>query len=374
MRIPLTLSFYIGRHFLLTILATILVMLVIVELIELLELVRRTADSVRPITLGLLLEMTLLKLPTTAEKIYPFAVMIGGMITLSRLTRSSELVVARAAGVSVWQFLLPGVAMVMLLGTLIVAVLNPIAASTIGLYDRLEAKYITGKASVLTVSPSGLWMRQSDTESIPFRNTTANEYIIHAVRMDQTTYTLETVMVLLFDAAHRFVGRIDAPSAQLMTGEWRMHDAVLSTNQGQPTRLSEFRMPTSLTISHIQDSFSAPETFSFWQLPAFIAVLETAGFSALKHRLHFHSLMALPLLLSGMVLLAAVFSLRPPRRGRTGISMVIGLASGFVLYFMTNIIYALGSAGDLPIALAAWAPSLIVAMVAGASLLHLEDG
>lgn len=374
MRIPLTLSYYIGRHFLLTILATILVMLVIVELIELLELVRRTADSVRPITLGLLLEMTLLKLPTTAEKIYPFAVMIGGMITLSRLTRSSELVVARAAGVSVWQFLLPGVAMVMLLGTLIVAVINPIAASTIGLYDRLEAKYITGKASVLSVSPSGLWMRQSDTDPIAFRNTTANEYIIHAVRMDQTSYTLETVMILLFDSAHRFVGRIDAPSAQLMTGEWRMRDAVLSTNQGQPTKLSEFRMPTSLTISHIQDSFSAPETFSFWQLPAFIAVLETAGFSAIKHRLHFHSLMALPLLLSGMVLLAAVFSLRPPRRGRTGISMVIGLAAGFVLYFMTNIIYALGSAGDLPIALAAWAPSLIVAMVAGASLLHLEDG
>lgn len=374
MRIPLTLSFYIGRHFLLTILATILVMLVIVELIELLELVRRTADSVRPITLGLLLEMTLLKLPTTAEKIYPFAVMIGGMITLSRLTRSSELVVARAAGVSVWQFLLPGVAMVMLLGMLIVAVINPIAASTIGLYDRLEAKYITGKASVLSVSPSGLWMRQSDTDPIAFRNTTANEYIIHAVRMDQSNYTLETVMILLFDSAHRFVGRIDAPSAQLMTGEWRMRDAVLSTNQGQPSKLSEFRMPTSLTINHIQDSFSAPETFSFWQLPAFIAVLETAGFSALKHRLHFHSLMALPLLLAGMVLLAAVFSLRPPRRGRTGISMVIGLAAGFVLYFMTNIIYALGSAGDLPIALAAWAPSLIVAMVAGASLLHLEDG
>jgi lipopolysaccharide export system permease protein len=374
MRIPMTLSFYIGRHFLLTILATILVMLVIVELIELLELVRRTADSVRPITLGLLLQMTLLKLPTTAEKIYPFAVMIGGMITLSRLTRSSELVVARAAGVSVWQFLLPGVAMVMLLGLLIVAVINPIAASTIGIYDRLEAKYITGKASVLSVSPSGLWMRQSDTDPIAFRNTTANEYIIHAVRMDQTSYTLETVMILLFDATHRFVGRIDAPSAQLMTGEWRISDAMLSTNQGLPTKLSEFRMPTSLTISHIQDSFSAPETFSFWQLPAFIAVLETAGFSALKHRLHFHSLMALPLLLSGMVLLAAVFSLRPPRRGRTGISMVIGLAAGFVLYFMTNIIYALGSAGDLPIALAAWAPSLIVAMVAGASLLHLEDG
>ncbi len=153
-----------------------------------------------------------------------------------------------------------------------------------------------------------------------------------------------------------------------------MTNAALSTVQGLPTLLPEFRMPTQLTLDQIQDSFSAPATFSFWQLPGFISVLEKAGFSALKHRLHFHSLMAMPLLLGGMLLLAAVFALRPPRRGRTGIMIVIGLVAGFMLYFMTNIIYALGAAGDLPIVLAAWAPSLIVVMTAGAVLLHLEDG
>lgn len=374
MRLLLTLSLYIGRRFLLTVLATIAVMLVIVGLMELLELVRRAGDATHGISFATLFQMTLLKLPTTAEKIYPFAFMIGSMITLARLTRSSELVVARAAGVSVWQFLLPGVAMALVLGALIVAVMNPVAAYTITRFDRMEGKYITGKASVFSVSPSGLWMRQSGSEAIHFQQAEAYEYIIHAVRMDQSNYTLESVMILLFDAAHRFVGRIDAPRARLLKGEWRVTEAALSTPQAPPTHVPEFRMPTQLTLSQIQDSFSAPETFSFWQLPAFIAVLEKAGFSALQHRLHFHSLMATPPLLAGMLLLAAVFALRPPRRGRTGMMIVIGLASGFMLYFMTNIIYALGASGDLPIVLAAWAPSLIVLMVASAALLHLEDG
>ncbi|MDX2095083.1 MAG: LPS export ABC transporter permease LptG [Alphaproteobacteria bacterium] len=374
MRLLLTLSLYIGRRFLLTVLATIAVMLVIVGLMELLELVRRAGDATHGISFATLFQMTLLKLPTTAEKIYPFAFMIGSMITLARLTRSSELVVARAAGVSVWQFLLPGVAMALALGALIVAVMNPVAAYTITRFDRMEGKYITGKASVFSVSPSGLWMRQSGSEAIHFQQAVAYEYIIHAVRMDQSNYTLESVMILLFDAAHRFVGRIDAPRARLLKGEWRVTEAALSTPQAPPTHVPEFRMPTQLTLSQIQDSFSAPETFSFWQLPAFIAVLEKAGFSALQHRLHFHSLMATPPLLAGMLLLAAVFALRPPRRGRTGMMIVIGLASGFMLYFMTNIIYALGASGDLPIVLAAWAPSLIVLMVASAALLHLEDG
>jgi len=94
----------------------------------------------------------------------------------------------------------------------------------------------------------------------------------------------------------------------------------------------------------------------------------------LRHRLHYYSLMAMPALFAGMLLLAAVFTLRQPRRGRTGMLVVAGVASGFLFYFVTNLIYAMGGAGTLPVVLAAWAPSLIVLMVASAALLHLEDG
>ena len=131
MRVPLTISLYMGRHFLLAILATVGVMLTIVGLMELLELVRRAADGARAVPFFMLLQMMLLKLPTTAEKIYPFAVMIGAMIALSRLTRNSELVVTRAAGVSVWQFLFPGVVVALVLGVFFVTLVNPVAALTI---------------------------------------------------------------------------------------------------------------------------------------------------------------------------------------------------------------------------------------------------
>ena len=55
----------------------------------------------------LLLEMAALKLPHMAQEIMPFAILFGTMMAFWRLTRSNELVVARAAGVSVWQFLTP---------------------------------------------------------------------------------------------------------------------------------------------------------------------------------------------------------------------------------------------------------------------------
>jgi lipopolysaccharide export system permease protein len=374
MRLPFTLSFYIGRQFLMAILATLLAMMIIIGLIELLELVRRVSNAPRAVPFSIVLQLVVLKLPTSAERIYPFVFMVGSMVALGRLNRNSELVVTRAAGVSVWQFLLPGIFVALALGSVFTTIVNPIAASTIARFDRLEGKYISGQSSLLSVLPSGLWLRQVGEKNIAIEGITAEEYIIHATRIDQATLALETVTIFLFDTDKRFVGRIDTPRATLARGYWSIDAGMISTPTLLPKAVSNYQMPTQLTLSQIQDSFSAPETFSVWQLPAFVAVLEKAGFSALQHKLHFHSLLALPTLLAGMVMLAAVFSLRQPRRGRTGVVVVIGMVSGFLIYFMTNIIYAFGASGGLPIVLAAWAPSLIVLMAASAALLHLEDG
>jgi len=374
MRMPLILSLYIGRQFVISVLAVLGIMLMIISLIELLELIRRAADATRAVPFLVVLEMTFLKLPSTAEKIYPFGFLIGGMVTLSRLTRTNELVVARSAGVSVWQFLMPGVITSLLMGMLFVGIMNPIAAATISRYERIEGKYINNQPSTLSISPSGMWLRQVGESGIRFQDAVADEYILHALRMDQGNLTLEHVIIFLFRKDHGFVGRIDADKAVLSPGKWVVHNALLSRQGKVPVHVAEYVMPTQLTLTQIEDSFSAPETFSFWALPGFIQVLEKAGFSALRHRLHFYSLMAMPVLFAGMLMLAAVFSLRQTRRGRTGMMVVAGIATGFVLYFLTNLIYAMGGAGTLPIALAAWAPSLIVVMIASAALLHLEDG
>jgi len=373
MRLPMILSWYIGRQFILSVLCVLLIMLLIIGMVEMIEQLRRAADAPRPVPFLIVLELMLLRLPATAEKVYPFTFLIGGMVTLSRLTRTSELVVARAAGVSVWQFLMPGIFAALVMGVMFVGIMNPIAAATTARFDRVEAKYITGSVSVFSISPSGLWLRQVDEDGIYFKDQTADEYIIHALRMDQRMLTMDHVIVFL-SYHNKFIGRIDAEKAELKPGKWVISNAILSQQGSVPETVAHFEMPTQLTITQIQDSFSAPETFSFWELPGFIEVLEKAGFSALRHKLHYYSLMAMPALFAGMVVMAAVFTLRQPRRGRTGMLVVAGMVTGFIFYFITNLIYAMGASGSLPVLLAAWAPSLIVLMIANAALLHMEDG
>lgn len=368
MRLPLTFSRYVGWQFLQTVLYAALVMTAIGMLIDTVELIRRTGERSN-VPIGIIIEMALLKMPFLMERIMPFAVLLGSLLALSRLTRSQELVVARAAGVSVWQFLSPALIVAVALGLFVMAVFNPLSAVLLLKSEKVENKYMSGKANLMSVSPSGLWVRQ-----IEERQGDVGEHIIHALRISQADMTFSRVTVLGFDQKGRFRERLDADKAVLEPGALRMK-GVIRSRPGQPMQhVEEYAMPTSLEMAQIQDSFASPETIPFWKLPSFIHVLEDAGFSALRHKLYWHRLLSSPLLYMGAVLIAAMFSLRLPRLGRVGLLMAGGIAIGFFMHFFTNIIQTLGIAGTLPVALSAWAPAAIIAMIGAGTLLHLEDG
>ncbi len=364
MRLSWTLNAYLGRRFLSGVLYAGLGLLGLVLLFELVELLRRTAGR-DEVGFGIVLALVFLDLPALAQKIIPFAALFGGMFTFAQLTRHHELVVARAAGVSVWQFLLPASIIALLLGLFVVTVFNPLSSVAASRHDQLEAKYLLGRPSLLALSQGGLWLRQADAEG---------QSVIHAQSVSQQGLELNRVIIFLYEDNDRFVGRIDARSAALEIGAWHLRDAFLSSPE-QPGRfVAEYAVPTSLTLEQIQDSFASPNTLSFWALPRFIALLQNAGFAALRHRLHWYSLMSVPLLLVAMVLVAATFSLRLTRSGGTGLLVAGGILAGFVLFFMTDLALALGLSGKIPPLLAAWTPAGVSALLGLALLFHLEDG
>ena len=103
-------------------------------------------------------------------------------------------------------------------------------------------------------------------------------------------------------------------------------------------------------------------------------MLEDSGFSAVRHRLQFHSLLALPMLAVAMALLSAGFSMREARKGGVAQMLGAGVAAGFALFLLDRVTGEFGETGTLPVVLAAWAPATAGLMCALALLLHLEDG
>lgn len=360
-----TLFRYIARQFFLWFFGVFLTMMFIVFLLDYVELIRR-AGTKADATLFVLLKLAILKEPYMAQQILPFAVLFGTMMVFWRLTRSHELVVARASGISAWQFVAPPLAGAFLVGVLSVTLFNPIASVMQASYETLENRVLHGGSPQFTLSASGLWLRQSDNAG--------NPSIVHADRFVLPKRALHDVMFLFLANDTRLERRIDAQQALLGSGSWTVTDGTEWSPNQQPRPFTSLEIPTNLTAAKIQDSFAAPETMSFWELPGFIRLLEASGFSSQRHQLYFDTLLARPLLLAAMVLIAASFSLRMHRAGGATMMIAVGIASGFLLYFLSDIVFALGLSSTIPTMLAAWTPAGVSWLVGVSLLLHLEDG
>lgn len=360
-----TLFGYIARQFFAWCSGVFMAMMSIVFMLDYIELIRRAGT--RPdATLLTLLEMAALKEPYMAQQILPFAILFGTMMTFWRLTRSHELVVARAAGISAWQFLAPPLASAFVVGVLVVTVFNPIAAATQASYEQLDARILHGGDDQLALSHAGLWLRQSDDHG--------DHAILHAAGFLVKQGALQNVMILFIANDTKLVKRIDAKEAILKNGAWQVTDG-LEWQPDQPLKpFKSVEIPTNLTLRKIQDSFASPETMSFWELPAYIRLLDESGFPSQRHRLYFDALLARPFLYAATVLIAASFSLRMQRRGGATLMIAAGVASGFALYFLSDVVFALGLSSTIPIVLAAWTPAGVTWLLGTSLLLHLEDG
>ena len=200
--------------------------------------------------------------------------------------------------------------------------------------------------------------------------------MIHAQHLNPTDMTADGVTLYFFRDGDHMLRRIDGKSAVLVDGHWTVTDAWEWRPERKPEsqHLDEITVATNLTPRKIEDSFATPDTMSFWALPGFIDLLEKSGFSAQRHKLYLYSLLARPFLLCAMVLIAAIFSLRMQRRGGTTTMVIGGVAAGFLLYFLTDVVFALGLSSTIPVALAAWTPFGISTLLGVTLLLHLEDG
>lgn len=363
-RIPKTLSRYLVKTFTINMFGMAAALLGLIYLLDMVELLRRAAKF-QDVPLSLVVQMGFLKLPEIGQTIFPFIILFSALFTFWQLSRRQELVVLRSAGVSVWQFLAPIAGVAAVAGLIIAFIVNPLGAIFYGKYRALENNYLDSDHSAVALFDEGLWLRQE----------TGNGYaMLHADKVEMPSWKLQDVMTIFFDKNDIFTTRIDADAAQLKNGEWVFQNAVENATNEKPKRTQRLVLPTKLTTQEIEDSFSTPETMGFWKLPSFIATLDKTGFDSTRLRIHFQNLLAQPFLFMSMVLLAAAVAMRPQRQGGTFLFIIGGVVIGFVMFFLSSFVQAMGASHQIPVFLAAWSPALLGSLLGIATLLTLEDG
>ncbi len=359
-----TLARYFGLRFLGSALLVFAGFFVLIALIDYIELMRR-ANDLPNVSATLVAKTSLYRVPQVNERILPFCVLIAAMSCYLNLSRRLELVVARAAGMSAWQFVSPALIVAFVLGIFFTTVYNPISAVLQEHSNRYEGELFGQNPTALRGNGGTFWLAQKNSDG---------QAIINAKSSTGQGAALDGVSVFTFDDAGHFKQRIEARAAVLEPGTWRLLDARVHELSVLPVDLAEYRLKTNLTAEQVRESFATPETVPFWELPTYINIAEHAGLGAAGYRLQFQKLLARPFLLSAMVFLAAAVSLRFFRFGGVQKMILSGVAAGFLLYVLSKVTEDLSNAELMHPVSAAWLPVLVAGLTGCIALLYQEDG
>ena len=357
------LSVYIAVTFLRWIVGFFILGTAIIFLADAVELTRRTVDRETYDT-GTVVLASFFKTPSLTEEFLPFAVLFGAIAAFLALNRRLELTVMRGAGVSAWQFIAPAVLVVVLLGILVTTLYNPISAAGRERSDELVAQ-VFGKEAMTLTGGSSIWFRQDGADG---------PSIVHATAASSDGLTLFQVEIHQFDGNEQFAGRLEADRATLGDGVWRLLGVNRYDADGNRTGELIVDVPTALSPAEVRDAVARPDAISFWNLPAAARLAERAGLPAHRFALQYQVLMARPLLLAAMVLIAASVSLRMVRLGGMTRAVIGGVVAGFGLYIASAVASDLGESGAVQPVLAAWLPGVAATLFGATALLYSEDG
>ncbi|WP_299356255.1 LPS export ABC transporter permease LptG [uncultured Shimia sp.] len=361
---------YFARKFLVIFLGLQVVFLALLMMVDLIDKLRRF--DVEEVGFSTVLYLTILKTPEGLYQILPLVVILATIALFLGLARSSELVVVRGSGRSAMLSLLSPVIVAVLIGILSVSTFNPIVAATSVQHDSLSDRLRSGRASsTLSISSEGLWLRQGGA---------AGQAVIHALSTNADATVFYDISIVAYAPDGGPQERIEARSAELVEGAWALKGATvwpLEPGKNPEEHAKNFdvlEFGSTLTHERIRDSFATPSVISVWDLPQFIRDLEESGFSSRRHKVWLMMELASPLFLAAMVLVASAFTMRHTRFGRTGVAVLGAVLTGFALYYVRNFAQILGENGQIPVALAAWAPPVASVLLALGLLLHMEDG
>lgn len=359
---------YISKQIVITFLLVLATIMGIIMMFDAIEALRRISGR-EDVGMSYVVEYVITRLPQTIDKVLPFIMMVAAMITFWKVSKSNEYVIIRSSGVSVWGFLYPVLLSVFIVGVINVALINPISSKMYEMHETIKYRFITRNPNAMLFSSKGLWIREAMGED--------KILVLKAKSLrqeDNEVLSMQEVSILEMDRQSQIIKRVEALLGELKENTLKLRGVQIFENSKEMVKFSDIEYATSINIERIKENFIDPDAISVWELPDTIKFYESSGFSADRHKMRYLSLLASPFLLVAMVLIASLFALKPNmRQGGVMFLIVAGISTGFIIYFASQLVYAFGINGYIPIWFAVWSPTLVVGLLGVSAMLHKEE-
>ena len=319
-------------------------------------------------TAGRLLRYFAFETPQLVYYIIPISVLLATLVTIGLLTRSSELVVMRACGVSLYRTALPLLALAAASSVLMFGLEEYVLASSNRWAADLEHQIRFGSPRAVSVL-GRQWTagRNGDIYHYDFFDPRRGE-LRHFWRYQFDGQSWRLSRITYADSARFDAASLDRGRG---AGAWTCRQGWVRTlTPGGGADYSTFSASTVTMESADYFGTEPPDAASmtFADLRAYIESMRGSGLNVLPQLVDLHRKVAFPLVTIVMTLLAVPFAVLTGRRGALyGIG--VGIVFAIVYWTANNAFGAVGAAGLMAPALAAWAPNLLFG--AGAAFLLL---
>ncbi len=350
------------RYISMTVLGGVLItLLIFVALVSFITLLGQLADLDSKYGLLQALQYVVLTMPRRAYELFPTIVLIGGLFALGTLAGHHELIVIRAAGVSInritWAVMKAGAVL-----TVFAFGLGEVVAP----YAEQRAQILRSSAKeghIPLKSKFGFWVRDK------------NNFIRIGRVIDQ--YNLQDILVNSFDKNQKLVWVVEAKLARYRDGKWILYQVVQSTignervtiNPPQSVGGKINTTPSEVWERLIEPALLsvvavAPEVLSAWALRQFSEHMVDNHLDATRYELAFWIKLVTPVSTLVMLLIAIPFVFNTVRTTPMGQRLLFGVLVGIGFFLLNRGLNQVGLVYGIPPLLSAAFPSVLFALVA----------
>ena len=355
---------YFIKTYIIAIIQISIVSAILIFLIDLVEISKRF-DDISNFAFYELIKLSTYKLPSTFEDISPIIIVIGTLTFLFKLSKSSEIVISNAVGISIWQIILPITLCAILFGLIIVTILSPISIQMKYNFTQLEKNIKGGNTPVNQNIDNEFWTSQKNN---------VGELIINAEQIDVNDLSLVGVTILQFNQEMDLVSRYDSTSAYLDDGEWHLDKTWLTDQDNISKFIGKTIVNTFSDEIFLQEAILKKSEQSIWTIKDTITKLKKNNISYAKHLTNLNFYISLPILMGGLALVSACFMTKQFRIQHSLIMLILGIISGMLIFVVNHISYILSESEIFNPILGAWWHIILIYLIATKILILREDG
>ncbi len=308
-------------------------------------------------TVAQLIHYHLLNTPQITVQSAGPSVLLATVMTLSNLSRSSELVACYSLGVSLRRVMSLVLSVVVVFSMLIWAMSDRVLPPVFKIRTAYYMKEVQKRQDFfLDIQMDKVWYRSKNL-------------IYNLQRFDHGLKTIFGMTVYTFDGDFNLVEVVEAERAEFDGQNWSLlNGSVTVFAADSPFPLIQGFQKKQMQIAETPQDFKEidkeVEGLRTGELEHYIARMKAAGADTKAYEVKLHSRLSLSLIPIVMCFLAVPFSLSNRREGGVARDLALCLVVTFFYWLFYSVSLSLGTSGALPPRLAAWLPSSIFVALA----------